>query len=138
MDPVSISLGVAPLCLVALKGARALKHEIKGLRGHRDQLSRFRKRFETQMTIFRDESELLLKEAGVDFEMVEDMVDDFTHEDWNSEEVEHRIKGFLGRRYEEFKTISQEIVEQVRAFHEELSVLEDDSERHGKVRPLST
>jgi hypothetical protein len=135
MDPVSLALGIAPLCLGALKGAKHAKSKIKLLKHHGREVSRLRKRLRTQMSIFRDESQLLLHDAGIDHDLAAEMFDDYSHHYWAGADLDDQIRGFLGKKYLELKQATEHIHEQVAKFDEELSRLEDSDESpsRGKV-----
>lgn len=45
MDPVSLFLGIAPLCISAIKGIKAAKSTLKTLRHSKSELKRIRKKF---------------------------------------------------------------------------------------------
>lgn len=141
MDPVSLALGIAPLCVGALKGAKLAKSKIKLLKHHDTELSRFRKRFRTQVSIFRDESQLLLHNAGVDPDLAAVMLDDYSHEHWASADLDDQIRRFMGKKYDEVKQVAEQICDEITKFEQELSKLDADSgeeSRHGKVSSILT
>lgn len=136
MDPVSLALGIAPLCVGALKGAKHARSKIKLLKNHDREVSRLRKRLRTQMSIFQDETQLLLQDAGVDHDLVAQMLDDFHHEDWSGTELDSQIRDFLGRKYAELKQTAEQIRDHVTEFNANLRFHEDPDERSsdsGKV-----
>jgi len=136
MDPVSISLGVVPLCLSAIKGVKVVKGKIKLLRHHSRDTARFRKRFRTQVSVFLDEFQLLLQDVGTEVSLVSEMVDDCSHDYWDSPELEEELKKHLGRRYDDFQDTVREIGDHITAFDEELGSLEDEHANRGKVGPV--
>jgi hypothetical protein len=135
MDPVSLALGIAPLCLGALKGAKHAKSKIKLLRHHDREVSRFRKRLRTQTSIFRDESQLLIQDAGVDCDLAAEMLEDHSHEHWTGAGLEEQIQTFLGKKYLEVKEVVEQVHGQIEKFDRDLSSLEesDESSSRGKV-----
>lgn len=135
MDPVSLALGIAPLCIGALKGAKHAKSKIKLLKHHSREVSRLRKRLKTQMSIFRDESQLLLQDAGVDPNFAAEMMADYSHHFWTGAGLEEQIRSFVDKRYPEMKQVTEEIHGQVDNIDAELSKLEDSGEtsNRGKV-----
>ncbi len=136
MDPVSLALGIAPLCVGALKGAKLAKSKIKLLKHHDAEVSRFRKKFRTQVSIFRDESQLLLHNAAVDPDLAAVMLDDYNHEHWASTDLDDQIRQFLGKKHSEVKQVAEQIRDQIAKFDQDLSKLEADSDEesgHGKV-----
>ncbi|KAH6843468.1 hypothetical protein B0I37DRAFT_218296 [Chaetomium sp. MPI-CAGE-AT-0009] len=132
MDPVSLTLGIAPLCLGVLKGAKHAKSKIKLLRHHGREISRFRKRLRTQVSIFRDESHLLVQDAGVDPDLAAEMLEDHNHEHWTSPDLEFQIQSFLGKRYLGLKEITEQIHAQVAALDLDLGTLEDSDQPSSK------
>lgn len=136
MDPVSLALGIAPLCLGALKGAKHAKSKIKLLKHHDREVSRFRKRLRTQMSIFRDESQLLIQDAGIGPDLAAEMLEDHSHEHWTSPNLELQIQKFIGKRYLDLKEVTEQVHTQVAAFDLDLSALEgsDQPSSKGKVR----
>jgi hypothetical protein len=135
MDPVSLALGIAPLCLGALKGAKHAKSKIKLLRCHDRELSRFRKRLRTQMSIFRDESQLLVQDAGINPDLAAEMLENHYHEHWTSPDLEFHIQKFLGKKYLDLKEATELVHTQVTAFEQGLSSLErpDQPSSNGKL-----
>jgi hypothetical protein len=135
MDPVSLALGIAPLCLGALKGAKHAKSKIKLLRYHDRELSRFRKRLRTQMSIFQDESQLLVQDAGINPDLAAEMLENHYHEHWTSPDLELHIQKFLGKKYLDLKEVTELVHTQVTAFEQGLSSLErpDQPPSNGKV-----
>ncbi|KAK3291113.1 uncharacterized protein B0H64DRAFT_435993 [Chaetomium fimeti] len=132
MDPVSLALGIAPLCLGALKGAKYAKSKIKLLKHHGREISRFRKRLRTQMSIFRDESHLLVQDAGIDPDLAAEMVEDQNHEHWTSPDLEFQIQNFLAKRYLGLKGVAEQIYSQVEALSRDLDVIEDSDHPSSK------
>jgi hypothetical protein len=135
MDPISLTLGIAPLCIGALKGAKHAKSKIKLLKHHSREVSRLRKRLKTQMSIFRDESQLLLQDAGVDPDSAAQMMNDYSHHFWAGADLEEQISSFADKKYPDMKQITGEIHSQVANYDAELSKLEDsgESSSRGKV-----
>ncbi len=137
MDPVSLALGIAPLCVGALKGAKHAKSKIKLLKHHHREVSRFRKKFRTQVSIFQDESQLLLQNAGVDPDLAAVMVDDYNHEDWSGDDLDAQIRHFLGKRYSEVKQVAEQIHDQIAKFDHDLSKLEADPDEVSRNSEVS-
>ena len=140
MDPVSLALGIAPLCVGALKGAKLAKTKIKLLKHYDTEVSRFRKKFRTQVSIFRDESQLLLHNAAVDPDLAAVMLDDYNHKHWTSADLDDQIRHFLGKKHSEVKQVAEQIRDQIAKFDQDLSKLEADSDEessNGKVSSSS-
>ncbi len=127
MDPISLGLGITPLCIAALKGAKHTKSKIKLLRHHDREISRFRKKLRTQVSIFCHDSQLLLQDAGVDPDLAAEMLDDYSHDEWGGPAVENLIQEFLGRKYLEVKRVAEEIRDHITELDVELSSLEDSA-----------
>lgn len=127
MDPVSLGLGLAPLCLSAIEAAKYIRKRIKIIEDLQRELCRFRKRFKIQTGIFRDECHLLLQDAGTDDWLVEHMLDDFTHSHWTSPELEARMETHLGQRYKDAKVTVDEINSQIIALKKVLQKIEKDN-----------
>ncbi|KAK4144172.1 uncharacterized protein C8A04DRAFT_28074 [Dichotomopilus funicola] len=125
MDPVSLGLGIAPLCISALKGAKHTKSKIKLLRHHSREISRFRKKLRIQVSIFRDDSQLLLQDAGIDPDLAAEMLENDNHEEWQGPAVESRIQEFLGRKYDEVQRVTADVCQHIKDLDAELSNLED-------------
>ncbi|KAK0617560.1 hypothetical protein B0T14DRAFT_272868 [Immersiella caudata] len=136
MDPVSIALGVAPLCVAALKGASKLKEKIKLLRSAGVDVKRYRTRLETQRTIFLGDCELLLRESGVETRLAADMIHNFDHEHWTSTALEHALQLHLGERYDAVRELGEDIGSQIRNFDQPLRELEVEYSGCGKVSVL--
>lgn len=87
------------------------------------------------MSIFRDESHLLLRDAGIGHDLAAEMIEDLNHPYWAGAELEEQIRGFLGKRYTELKQATEQIHGQVAEFDSQISRLEDSNEssNHGKV-----
>lgn len=133
MDPVSLTLGIAPLCLSAVSGAQIVKKKLKVLRHHDRELSRFNKRFKGQIGIFQDECQLLLQEV-VDDATVEAMLDGkFGPQDWTSSGFEQEFKQHLGRKYEDTKETIEQTQMHITELGTELSSLEQNDSKDGKV-----
>jgi hypothetical protein len=141
MDPVSLALGIAPLAIGALKGAKHLRSKVKLLKNHDREVSRFRKKLRTQMLIFRDEYQLLLRDAGIGHAIASQMLNGLDNEDWTGLDVDEEIKAFLGTRYDEEKRTAEQIYNQVSHLDAELSSLEDSDDgtsERGKVSSISS
>ncbi|KAM0420358.1 hypothetical protein ACHAPT_011900 [Fusarium lateritium] len=74
-DPVSLALGIAPLCLSAISGAKLARKKLRLLRHYDKEMCRLGKRLKTQILIFLGESQLLLQEVSDDA-TVEDKLED--------------------------------------------------------------
>ena len=134
MDPLSITLGVAPLCLAALKGSRRLKDKIKLVRDYEGEVTRFRAKLKTQISVFRDESQLLLQSAGIQRGLAARMVHDYSHEHWTAGSLEQCIREHLGDKYTEVKETGEHISDQIGKIEVLLNRLESEEGSPGSVR----
>ncbi|KAI0138654.1 hypothetical protein F4776DRAFT_619341 [Hypoxylon sp. NC0597] len=115
MDPVSLALGIAPLCISAIKGLTLLASKLKLFRHHCKEIKQIRKKLKIQGGWFRDELHLLLLKV-VDAQVVTAMMDDHDHPQWRDKEFEAKMKSHLGDKYDSF----QETVDEVRETIEDL------------------
>ncbi|KAK4097772.1 hypothetical protein N658DRAFT_261043 [Parathielavia hyrcaniae] len=139
-DPISLGLGIAPLVIAALKGAKHTKSKIKLVKHHRKELSRVRRRFRTQVSIFRDGCQLLLRHAGVPPDVAAQMVEDDCHDHWARQDLECQIHAFLERKYLDVQQATEEIRDQITNLDDKLSGLEGSAKSSGtsKVGAAST
>jgi hypothetical protein len=133
MDPVSIALGVAPLCVAALKGARKLKAKVGQLGSNGADVKRYRKRLETQRTLFLGDCELLLRESGLETTLAAEMIRDSDHEHWNSKALEESLQLHLGDRYDAVRGSSEDVGSEIEELDQALVELEVDFPGCGKV-----
>lgn len=133
MDPLSLGLGIAPLCLTALKAGSVLRRKAKALQHHGSAIIRFRKRLKSQDDIFRDQSQLLLQQAGVEESLAVSLLDDLEHHGWDSADLETCLRKYLGPKYSNVRRASERIQKQINEFDEELSKLEDSDSGSSKV-----
>ena len=143
MDPVSIALGVAPLCFSAVKGTKFLKKKISLLHGYSREVGRFRKRFRTQAGIFLDEAQLLFQDVGG---LHDDAIEDFMGgtaalDPQTSHEIEEKMRSHFGpRRYEALNEAMKDIAEHMSILEETVDHIDhrDASDKgKGKVRIAS-
>ncbi|GAB1319997.1 hypothetical protein MFIFM68171_10207 [Madurella fahalii] len=133
MDPLSITLGVAPLCLAAFKGSRRLKEKFKLIRDFEGEISRFRTRFKTQISVFRDESQLLLQDAGIGYLLAARMLRDFSHAEWTAGIVEQKIQQHMGQKYIEAKEATERIGNHIADIESLFGRLDTEEAGRGKV-----
>ncbi|KEY74654.1 hypothetical protein S7711_08421 [Stachybotrys chartarum IBT 7711] len=119
-DPVSIALGVAPLCVGAIKGIKAAKTKLKTLRQHNSELKTLRKKFTKETHIFLDECHLLLQEV-VDPDDVVFMIEEADDALWRNPLLDDGIKIYLGRRYDDFMETLEEIKDQICSLDSDLN-----------------
>ncbi|KAH8891725.1 hypothetical protein GQ53DRAFT_841550 [Thozetella sp. PMI_491] len=133
MDPVSLTLAIAPLCMTAIKGIKVAKAKLRVIRKSDSEIYRLRKKIKTQISNFLYEGQLLLQEV-VDDATIESMLDDFAHPYWNSPQLEEALQGHLGRKCGDIKDTVTQISSAVKAMSEELDHLEREKSGDGKFR----
>jgi len=133
MDPLSITLGVAPLCVVAFKGSRRLREKIKLIRDHEGEVRRLRTKLKTQISVFRDELQLLLQAAGVESSIAAAMLRDYSHEQWTAKSTERCIENHLDQKYCDIREASERIGDQIGKIEEHLGRLGGEEEGRGTV-----
>ncbi|KAI0140403.1 hypothetical protein BJ166DRAFT_542961 [Pestalotiopsis sp. NC0098] len=122
MDPVSLFLGIAPLCISAIKGIKAAKSTLKTLRHSKSELKRIRKKFTKETHIFLDECHLLLQEI-IDPDDVVFMIEEPDNRLWSSDQLDEQIKAYLGRRHDDFEDVMQDIHDNIISLDKELSLV---------------
>ncbi|ETS76402.1 hypothetical protein PFICI_11789 [Pestalotiopsis fici W106-1] len=122
MDPVSLILGITPLCISAIKGIKAAKATLKTLRHSKSELKRIRKKFTKETHVFLDECHLLLQEI-VDPADVVFMIEEPDNPLWSSAQLDEQIKTYLGRRHDDFKDVMQDIHDIIMSLDKELSLV---------------
>ncbi|KAK7962789.1 uncharacterized protein PG986_003614 [Apiospora aurea] len=131
-DPVSLALGIAPLCLTAIKGFTLARSTIRLLRHHKRELKRLKTAFVTQTHIFLDECHLLLQEV-IDPDDVIFMIEDTENDLWNTPGLDTKIQGYLGRKHSDVKEVIADINEQVQELDESLHKTSNASGRVVKL-----
>ncbi|KAK6219295.1 hypothetical protein LQW54_002283 [Pestalotiopsis sp. IQ-011] len=126
MDPLSLFLGIAPLCISAIKGIKAAKSTLKTLRHSKSELKRIRKKFTKETHIFLDECHLLLQEI-IDPDDVVFMIEEPDNRLWSSSELDEQIKAYLGRRHDDFKDVMQDIHDNIISLDGELSLVAQET-----------
>ncbi|KAI1143644.1 hypothetical protein F5Y05DRAFT_2035 [Hypoxylon sp. FL0543] len=120
MDPVSLTLGIAPLCLTAIKGLTRLSSKLKVFRHHRKEIRRIRKKLRIQQDWFRDEWHLLLLQI-IDAHLAGAMMGDPNHPQWQAKEFEADLKSYLGSKYDPFHETIDEVRKSISELLEKLS-----------------
>ncbi|KAI1213157.1 uncharacterized protein F4807DRAFT_413087 [Annulohypoxylon truncatum] len=116
-DPLSLALGIAPLCVTAIGILIQLSSKIKLLRRHGKEIEQIRKKFEIQRGYFLDEIHLLLLNI-LDRRIVSAMIRDQKHPIWQDKGLEKSLRSYLGHKYDRF----QEILNEARETMEDLLV----------------
>ncbi|KAH7324394.1 hypothetical protein B0I35DRAFT_424073 [Stachybotrys elegans] len=129
-DPLSIALGVAPLLVGAIKGIKVAKAHLKTFRRYSSELRILRKKFAKETHIFLDECHLLLQEV-IDPDDVVFMIEEEENALWSNPQLDEGIKRHLGRRYDDFEGVLQEMRDQIRSLGLDLHV------EFGKDSPLT-
>ncbi|KAK6859523.1 hypothetical protein PG995_003159 [Apiospora arundinis] len=131
-DPISLALGIAPLCLTAIKGFTIARSKFHLLRHHKRELKRLKTTFVTQTHIFLDECHLLLQEV-IDPDDVVFMIEDTESALWEAPELDQKIKLYLGRKHDDIQEVIADIKEQVQDLGNDLNKTSDESKRDVKL-----
>ncbi|KAK7984464.1 hypothetical protein PG989_011866 [Apiospora arundinis] len=131
-DPISLALGIAPLCLTAIKGFTVVRSKFHLFRNHKRELKRLKTTFVTQTHIFLDECHLLLQEV-IDPDDVVFMVEDPESALWKAPGLDQKIKGYLGRKYSDVQEVIKDIKELVQDLGNDLNKISDESGRDLKL-----
>ncbi|OTA61834.1 hypothetical protein K449DRAFT_434155 [Hypoxylon sp. EC38] len=115
MDPESLALGIAPICISAIKGLSLLSSKLKVFRHHSKEIKQIRKKLKIQGGWFQDEIHLLLLKL-VDAQVVATMMEDHDNPQWTDREFEARMRSHMGSKYDSF----QETIDEVREIIEDL------------------
>ncbi|KAI0114792.1 hypothetical protein F4814DRAFT_459679, partial [Daldinia grandis] len=107
-DPVSLAVGIVPICIAAIEGLMFLYSTLKTFRHHHEEVGRVLKKLKIQTDCFRDEHHLLLLNI-LDNRVVATMMDDHDHPQWKTEDLERNIKSYLGPKYDSFRETVQDV-----------------------------
>ncbi|KAK6821205.1 hypothetical protein PG987_015605 [Apiospora arundinis] len=130
-DPISLALGIAPLCLTAIKGFTIARSKFHLLRHHKRELKRLKTTFVTQTHIFLDECHLL--QEVIDPDDVVFMIEDTESALWETPELDQKIKVYLGRKHGDVQEVIADIKEQVQDLGNDLNKTSDESGRDVKL-----
>ncbi len=125
MDPVSLSLGIIPLLGGSIKLFRASQSRLKTFRHYSREVDRVRKQFERQRQFFLNEVHLALRLAIDDESLVQDMVDDGHHLQWQSRSLERTmLERFKANNCQVLNEIVNDIKNTISATQEGLECFE--------------
>jgi len=109
-DPVSLALGIAPLCFSVFKGFKVIHAKLRAIRHGSHELSRLKNKYHVQSELFRDECEYILRDI-LDSETASNMISDLSEPAWSSKGLESKFRAYLGGKYETFKSTVEDIAE---------------------------
>ncbi|KAI0101571.1 hypothetical protein GGR51DRAFT_530148 [Nemania sp. FL0031] len=109
MDPVSLTLAILPLLGGTIKVYGGLHKKFKSFCHSSREVYRARKHFDCQRQVFRNEIHLLLRPILEDELVILSMLDDPSHNKWESQELEDLLKKHLGQNYGTCLDIIKEI-----------------------------
>ncbi|KAI0970719.1 hypothetical protein F4678DRAFT_100313 [Xylaria arbuscula] len=131
-DPISLTLGIAPLVLSAVKGFKVVRSRFKILRSHDRVLRRLRRSFTTQSHVFLDECHLLLQQVAEPDDVVF-MLEDDRSELWSDPNLDKKLREHLGRKYEDVKETIEEVHNQITSLDEDLNRTSQAAERESRL-----
>jgi len=134
-DPLSIALGVLPICLSALQGLSVLRAKIKLLRQYGRHVSSFRNRLDAQSGYFEDEVQFILREV-VEAKTAWSMMGDKAQAKWTAPDIEILLEKHFGNRYQRFKVAVQEVVTTTQQLDLELARFSAPDEQVIRASPL--
>ncbi|KAI0856731.1 hypothetical protein F4860DRAFT_491810 [Xylaria cubensis] len=124
MDPISLTLAILPLAGGTIKVYGGLHKKFKTFCHYSREVSRARKRFDRQQQFFRNEIHLLIRHVLKDECAIQTMLDNPSHNKWESQELEDGLKEHLGQNYgicldtiEEISSSNEELVEIMECFN---------------------
>ncbi|KAI1096619.1 hypothetical protein F5B19DRAFT_153271 [Rostrohypoxylon terebratum] len=119
-DPISLALGVVPLCITAIGISCQLSSKIKLLRHYQKEIGHIRMKLKIQQELFLDQIELILLKI-LDERTVLDMIRDQTHPQWQVSSLEEKIKSYLGSRYDRFEEALKEATTAIESILKKIS-----------------
>ncbi|RDW87379.1 hypothetical protein BP5796_03073 [Coleophoma crateriformis] len=116
MDPVSVTLAVLPLLGSVIKAYGLLYKTFKTFHHSSREFCRVRKQVDRQRHFFYNETHILIRPAIEDESMLVSMLEDASHSNWSSTELDVALRRLLGKNYD----ACLEIIEEIRGAIEEL------------------
>ncbi|KAI0888801.1 uncharacterized protein GGS22DRAFT_63174 [Annulohypoxylon maeteangense] len=130
MDPVSLALGIVPIILTSCKGFKKLTKKIHIFRHCSYEIHQVQRKLRIQGDSFRDELHLLLRQVLDDDEMAATIVDGKNHPQLQHNELEDRLKSYLGSKYTLFEATVNEIREIIEGLLEKFSTFTQSQTPH--------
>ncbi|KAI0101745.1 hypothetical protein GGR51DRAFT_529213 [Nemania sp. FL0031] len=141
-DPISLTLGLAPLVIEAFKGFRTAKAKLRIFKHYSRELKRIQEKFEIQQIIFESECELLFLQVTGNHSQVTRLFR-ARELDLNASRVLTETSGYLGRRAEAFNSAFegiraslQDLGDELESFHPFESERKYDETLRATVRRL--
>lgn len=108
-DPLSITLAILPLAVEVLKAYGSVHQKVKVVRNYSVHVEKVRKKIWQQKLLFESFWEVLLKDTRRDGDIAAGMIDDLSHPDWQSLELDQKLQINLSRISACCATTMQEI-----------------------------
>jgi len=134
MDPVSLTLGVLPICFSAIQGFVTLKATLKILRGHGREVKRLRKKLCIQTLCFKDELHLILLKV-LPPQGTRALLDEKAPSESHTQAIEKLLMEYLGpEKYELFKEIATEADDAITKIEHKLAIYAAPGEKVRRLR----
>ncbi|KAI1410546.1 hypothetical protein F5Y13DRAFT_202020 [Hypoxylon sp. FL1857] len=111
-DPVSLVLGIAPLCIVVIKGISILLSKLKLFLHHRKEVIKIWKKLKIRGEGFRMELKWLLLDV-IEPRAAISMIENLDHPQWQTEELDAEVRAYLGCSYDSFQETLDEVRETI-------------------------
>jgi hypothetical protein len=135
-----VVLGVLPLLISAVGTYdNVYRPFVTRYKDYEPALKSFQQGLLTERAIFRNECRLLLR-SSVDSELVQEMLEDLTHDGWADRDIEQKVSQYLGDSKEECKEAIALIRGKLLAIlkeYQRYGIVMDSELLNTDVRPLS-
>lgn len=136
MDPASLALGVLPVVGGAIQAYRSLQKTFKAYCHYSRDVRRLRKHFNREEQFFLNETQLLIRPAGDDDAIVECMIGDSSHPSWLGDDLEKRLRKYLGKSYNVWQGILEDVNAEIETFKAKLQCFDEIALQRQMVRIL--
>lgn len=138
MEPVSLALGILPVIGASIGAYKATVSKLKTFCHYSREVKRLRQRFDLQRVVFLNEAELLLSDTLRDHALAKSMVDGEGQSRWGDSDLEAGVREHMGRSWESFKDVMEEIETTMMEFQDGLNCFKQlEAERQEVRRALS-
>ncbi|KAJ3538479.1 hypothetical protein NM208_g5892 [Fusarium decemcellulare] len=120
MEPVGLALAVVPLIGSSIAVFKEARSKLKIFCHYSAEVKRVRKRFGIQRDIFVNEIEILFSAALNNKLLAKRLVEDTTDSEWKSRHLEEKLKDYIGRSWESFCGVIEDIEETSIEFNDAL------------------
>ncbi|KAF7540823.1 hypothetical protein G7054_g1050 [Neopestalotiopsis clavispora] len=121
MDPVSLSLGILPLVVGAIKSYSKVKEKLDVFRHYSREIKRVRKQLDTERRVFLNETRILVLTAVEDRLLVTQMLDDPENPQWYNKTAEAAFRNILVDSYDEYTDEISSISDTIQEMQTELA-----------------